>query len=104
MATYNYFLPLPEIDSDGTPVEKMPNCPRCGEDELGLIGVNRVICYLCSAVVFRKTPTTITAVPASCSDCSWLGTVGECEPNEDGELTCPQCRELLVVKLERDLP
>lgn len=37
----------PETDKWGTPTEKMPDCPKCGEDELGLITSGYIMCYLC---------------------------------------------------------
>ncbi len=38
---------LPSCDEHGTPVSKMPDCPNCGEDELGMIRPGFAICYLC---------------------------------------------------------
>ncbi len=29
------------------PATKMPNCPNCDEDELGMISEHKVICYFC---------------------------------------------------------
>ncbi len=40
-------MEFPELDEWGTPVEKLPNCPRCGEDELGVIHAGLVLCYAC---------------------------------------------------------
>ena len=40
-------VPFPEVDEWGTPLTKMPDCPRCGEDELGLIHPGFMMCYLC---------------------------------------------------------
>lgn len=99
--TLNYVIPLPGVDEHGTPLSKMPNCPNCGEDELGLIEPNRGLCYRCQCVVLR-TPTgeSITATPAVCGHCPWQGTVGACEPNDDGELTCPQCGQIIVIRLQ----
>lgn len=37
----------PEMDEWNTPAEKMPNCPRYGEDELGVIHRGRILCYAC---------------------------------------------------------
>ncbi len=34
---WNQGIELPECDKYGTPKEKMPNCPICKEDELGMI-------------------------------------------------------------------
>ena len=47
---------FPELDEWGTPTEKLPNCPRCGEDELGVINATRVMCYWCSWEYFRLPP------------------------------------------------
>lgn len=38
---------LPETDEHGTPREKMPDCPRCGEDELGMLRPSYAFCYAC---------------------------------------------------------
>lgn len=38
---------LPETDKYGTPLKKMPDCPRCGEDELGMIYPGFAVCYNC---------------------------------------------------------
>ena len=50
----DFHIPLPEVDEYGTPQTKMPNCPNCGEDELGLIWKNEAFCYLCGVRVGRK--------------------------------------------------
>lgn len=44
---------LPACDQWGTPVEKMPNCPRCDEDELGMIVNGMAYCYSCGVAVVR---------------------------------------------------
>jgi hypothetical protein len=96
--TKNFVIPLPNCDENGTPLSKMPNCPNCGEDELGLTSPpDEGICYLCSAVVHRRyCGGSITAVPEICN-CGWRGTVGACESMDDGELGCPQCLEIISV-------
>lgn len=40
-------VPFPELDEWGTPTSKLPNCPRCDEDELGVIHEQLMICYRC---------------------------------------------------------
>jgi len=41
-------LELPEWDEkELRPKSKMPNCPRCGEDELGMMHAELTICYAC---------------------------------------------------------
>lgn len=42
-----YVVELPKSDEYGIPVSKMPNCPKCGEDELGMIHPMYAICYAC---------------------------------------------------------
>jgi hypothetical protein len=37
-------------------------------------------------------------VPVVCSACKWTGTVGDCEPDEDGSLCCPECGEKVEVE------
>ena len=43
-----------EVDQYGTPLTKLPDCPSCGMDELGLIG-ERLLCYACGRERFVKT-------------------------------------------------
>ena len=38
---------LGSLDEYGTPTEKLPNCPRCDEDELGVIHERLILCYSC---------------------------------------------------------
>lgn len=38
---------LPACDAYGTPLEPMPCCPRCGEDELGMLRAGYALCYVC---------------------------------------------------------
>lgn len=40
-------MEFPELDQWGTPIEKLPSCPRCGEDELGVMHRQLVLCYWC---------------------------------------------------------
>jgi len=40
-------MDFPKLDHWGTPLEKLPDCPRCGADELGVIHVSLMICYAC---------------------------------------------------------
>ncbi len=45
----------------------------------------------------------ITEVECLCSGCAWLGTVADCEPDEDGTLCCPECgREAVVLRTEKE--
>jgi len=45
----------PEIDKWGRPMQKMPDCPECGEDELGLITSEYIMCYSCSFEAWQST-------------------------------------------------
>jgi hypothetical protein len=38
----------------------------------------------------------ITEQRCGCT-CGWKGTVGDTEPDDDGELTCPKCGKIIVV-------
>ena len=38
---------LDGLDEFDTPKRKLPNCPRCDEDELGVIHANLILCYKC---------------------------------------------------------
>ena len=44
---------FPTLDEWGTPTVKLPNCPRCDEDELGVINEVRVMCYACNWEAWR---------------------------------------------------
>lgn len=45
---------LGDLDEWGTPKSKLPDCPLCGEDELGVIHGRLVMCYLCCARYSRE--------------------------------------------------
>lgn len=47
------FSKFPELDKYDTPVEKLPNCPACDEDKLGVINHDFIICYACSWKLLR---------------------------------------------------
>jgi len=38
---------LEDLDEWDRPKVKMPDCPKCGEDELGVIHANLILCYRC---------------------------------------------------------
>lgn len=40
-------MTFPELDEWGRPRAKLPDCPRCGEDELGVVHEGLLKCYLC---------------------------------------------------------
>lgn len=46
------FIRLPEVDEYGTPKEKLPDCPHCGEDELAMLAIygGDAFCYSCCSV------------------------------------------------------
>lgn len=41
-------MDFPELDEWGRPLAKLPNCPRCGEDELAVIHDQLLLCYACN--------------------------------------------------------
>lgn len=43
----------------------------------------------------------IVDVECTCSGCGWIGTVGNCEPDVDGDgsLGCPECLTVVTVNL-----
>jgi len=45
----------PEADEWGTPKEKMPDCPKCGADELGLIRPEYILCYCCGFEAWKES-------------------------------------------------
>lgn len=54
--------------------------------------------------MFRQLPMatfmySILDVKAKCKNCKWIGTVKDCEPDDDGELTCPKCLTIIVVRV-----
>lgn len=104
MSTVIHIDNFPDTNSYGVPVSKMPNCPNCGEDELGLLEKDRALCYRCNCVVIKAVSKLhILDVPAICNDCTWQGRVGACEPADDGDLLCPQCLNVIVVRLSPGL-
>lgn len=44
-------MTLPKCNEYGTPKEKMPYCPNCGEDELGMMTPSYAICYSCGIMI-----------------------------------------------------
>jgi hypothetical protein len=36
----------------------------------------------------------ITSAPLTCPNCGWTGVVGDCEPDDDGCLLCPECQTI----------
>jgi hypothetical protein len=44
----------------------------------------------------------ITDVPCECRKCGWKGTVGDCYPDDDGDLTCPKCPNVVEVQYKED--
>ncbi len=54
---------LPKWDEEARrPKSKMPDCPNCLEDELGMINKNRVICYCCNWSVMVDPSTGLAQV------------------------------------------
>ena len=48
--------PWPEYDYDKMrPKKKLPDCPKCGEDELGMINTNYIFCYNCTTDYSRSS-------------------------------------------------
>lgn len=53
-------MKFPELDERGTPKDKLPNCPRCGKDELGAIHEELVLCYACGWTLDRFMQTLVS--------------------------------------------
>lgn len=49
-------MTFPELDEWGTPTAKLPDCPQCGEDELGVIHSGLLMCYRCGWELRREMP------------------------------------------------
>ena len=47
-------IALPQCDKWGVPVEKMPNCPNCLQDELGMLKDGIAFCYACNRTYVRR--------------------------------------------------
>ena len=96
---------LPDVDSYGVPLTKMPNCPNCGSDELGMVQAARAVCNACGCIAVASRPSMyIQEVPAVCKFCPWQGMVQACEPSDSGDLMCPQCGNEIVIRInESDL-
>jgi len=43
----------------------------------------------------------ITDVETLCTKCGWMGTVFDCEPDNDGSPCCPEC-DAVVVELRKE--
>ena len=46
---------LNTLDEFDTPTRKLPNCPKCKDDELGVIHSGLVLCYRCGWKMEEKT-------------------------------------------------
>jgi hypothetical protein len=45
-------------------------------------------------------PKSLLRAPVVCPKCRWKGPVMACEPDNKGELHCPNCTSLLLVTFE----
>jgi DNA-directed RNA polymerase subunit RPC12/RpoP len=66
------YMKLPKCDEWGTPIAKMPNCPVCDEDELGMMQPGSAFCYRCGAEI---------------ADYNW----GQNRPQANDKSHCPNC-------------
>lgn len=81
------------------------DCKRTGTDRTGGSGA----CGGGSRVGNRKADgvtremKSITSQRCGCLNCNWAGTVGDCEPDVDGDgsLGCPQCGEVVTIYADR---
>jgi len=46
---------LCDLDEFGRPKKKLPDCPKCGEDELGVIHADLLLCYRCGWKIEGRT-------------------------------------------------
>jgi len=46
---------LPTVDHYAAPQEKMPDCPICRKDALGMVTDDEAFCYNCSVFIGRRT-------------------------------------------------
>ncbi len=47
---------LCDLDEFDRPKIKLPNCPKCDEDELGVIHADLMLCYHCGWKIIGRTP------------------------------------------------
>lgn len=78
---------FPELDEYGTPKKKLPNCPRCGDDELGVIHADYMMCYACGWEMRR------------CPQCGGTGIIEGDASAPAGSIRretvpCPECQEI----------
>ena len=45
---------MADLDEYDTPKVKLPNCPKCGEDELGVMDADLCLCYRCGWKIVGK--------------------------------------------------
>lgn len=96
-----------------------PLCPRCGEDNLLsalskgenlslqeylYAGIRCTWCHWEFKSLLQPLPRAgrkITDVLCQCPGCGWAGTVGDCEPDVDGDgsLGCPRCNQVVTIRL-----
>jgi ribosomal protein L37AE/L43A len=43
-----------EVEAELSSTQKMPNCPCCKEDDLGVINSGVLMCYSCSSYFYLK--------------------------------------------------
>ena len=41
-------------------------------------------------------------VKMRCNNCGWQGTVGDCNPGDDGQLLCPDCHSYRIYNVIED--
>jgi hypothetical protein len=49
-------MKFPELDEHGKLKEKLPNCPACGEDEVGLVNPLMLMCCKCNWTLEKTEP------------------------------------------------
>lgn len=53
-------MTFPDLDEHDTPKQKLPNCPRCGDDELGVIHPGYMMCYACGWEMYKDDSPSST--------------------------------------------
>jgi len=59
-----WIIPLPGCDEWGTPLAKMPDCPRCEDDELGMLQPGFAVCYACQLEIIGDDTALAETVKA----------------------------------------
>ncbi len=55
-ASNRFKVTIPQLTPLGVPTKKLPHCPACHEDELGVLNPDIMMCYSCSTYFYYRRP------------------------------------------------